>query len=54
MSATTTQDRIATMAAKMVAFSIKGRKVTAAEKVALMGEALDYATALVAKQDAAA
>lgn len=49
----TTESRIQTMAAKMVQFSIAGKKVSKAEKVKLMVEALDYAAALVAKQDAA-
>ena len=40
------------MAAQMVAFAIKGRKVSKAEKIALMVEAMEYAEKLVAKMGA--
>lgn len=46
------ETRINTMAARMVAFAISGRKVSKAEKVALMVQALVEAERIVSKEAA--
>jgi hypothetical protein len=48
----TNEARIIKMAAHMVAFAIKGRKVTKAEKAELMKLALSHAEGIVAKHGA--
>jgi hypothetical protein len=48
----TNETRIIKMAAHMVAFAIKGRKVTKAEKAELMKVALSHAEGIVAKHGA--
>ena len=47
---TNIENRIDRMAATMVAFAIKGKKVSKAEKVALMVQAMAEAEKLVKKQ----